>query len=365
MTVINIYDNDFNLLGVLDTFTSIIWRPAYYDIGDFEIYTAATDEAINLLKENRLVVRNTDISVDSSGNITYRNVMIIKNLELKTDVENGDYLIVTGREFKYLLHQRIIWQQTNLTGTTESAIRRLVNENAINPSDSKRKIPNLILGAITGLTETIEKQLTGQYLDESIVEICTTYNYGWEIYGYNNTYVFILYQGLDRSYNQSERPYVVFSDSFDNLYNTDYQLETEKYANTALIAGEGEGTARKTTTVNNSATGLSRYELYVDARDLSQNKDSSTPSEVISDSEYIKLLQERGNEKLAEAAITEGFSGEVLSGSGNNFKYGVDFDLGDVVTVINSYGIQKNVKVLSAIESEDENGIKLIPQFNF
>ena len=46
------------------------------------------------------------------------------------------------------------------------------------------------------------------------------------------------------------------------------------------------------------------------------------------------------------------------------FKYGEDFNLGDVVTVINKYGIQKNVRVLSAIESEDESGTKLLPQFN-
>ena len=46
------------------------------------------------------------------------------------------------------------------------------------------------------------------------------------------------------------------------------------------------------------------------------------------------------------------------------FKYGTDFFIGDIVTVIDKYGIQKNVRVLSAIESEDESGTKLLPQFN-
>lgn len=61
-------------------------------------------------------------------------------------------------------------------------------------------------------------------------------------------------------------------------------------------------------------------------------------------------------------SITEGFSGEVNSDGA--FKYGADFFIGDTVTVINKYGIQKDVVVLSAIESVDENGMKLIPQFN-
>lgn len=361
MSIVNVYDMSFNLIGVIDSYASIIWRPAYYDIGDFEIYLSATHEALNLLQENRLVVRDSDISVDSSGNVTYRNVMIIKNIELITDIENGDYLSVTGRELKFLLHQRIIWSQTNLTGTVEAGLRRLVTENAINPTDTKRKIPNLVLGALAGLTDTIEKQLTGDNLDTAIVEICTAYNYGWEIYGFNNNYVFIIYKGVDRSYGQNVNPYVVFSDSFENLYNTDYQLTTEEYCNTALIGGEGEGVERSYTTINNSNSGLNRFELFVDANDLSSNKDSE---DAIPQDQYIQMLQERGLEKLAEAGITEGFSGEVLSDSTSNYAYGEDFDIGDTVTVINSYGLTKNVIVLSAIESEDESGKKLIPQFN-
>lgn len=359
MTVINVYDMNFNLIGVVDSFVSIIWRPAYYDVGDFEIYLGANPKAIELLQENRLVVRNTDVFVDDSGNVTYKNVMMIKNIDIITDVENGDFLSVTGKELKYLLHQRIIWSQTNLTGTAENGIRRLVNENAVNPSDTKRKIPNLVLGATAGLTDTIEKQITGDSLDKAITEICTTYNYGWEIYGYNGNYVFIVYKGLDRSYGQSERPYVVFSDDFENLFNTEYQLNTENYANTALIGGEGEGVERTYTTLNNTASGLNRYELFVDAKDISSNKDSE---DEIPQSQYLQMLQERGTEKLAEASITEGFSGEVLTTG--QYKYGEDFDIGDTVTVINSYGISKNVMVLSSIESEDENGVSLIPQFN-
>jgi hypothetical protein len=65
---------------------------------------------------------------------------------------------------------------------------------------------------------------------------------------------------------------------------------------------------------------------------------------------------------LASLAITEGFTGEVLSDAA--FKYEADFFLGDTVTVINKYGLTKNVRVLSAIESEDEAGTTLVPQFN-
>ena len=350
---------DFSIEGVVDEYVSCIWRPSYSDIGDFELYVGATKKLLDLLQINRYLVRTTDISIDNQNKVSYQKVMIIKNIELITDVENGDFLSVTGRELKFILHQRIIWKQTNLTGRAEAGIRALVTQNAISPTDSKRVIPNLVLGAGAGLTETIEKQVTGEYLDKTIVEIATAYNYGWDIFIYDSNLVFIIYTGLDRSYNQTDRPYVVFSDSFENLYNTDYQVVTEEYANASLVGGEGEGLERVYVSVGDDKTGLNRFETFTDARDLSSNKDSD---EEIPLATYKELLKERGKENLASLAYTEGFSGEVLSDVA--FKYGEDFDLGDIVTVINEYGISKNVRVLSAIESEDATGTKLLPQFN-
>ena len=358
MNEIYVFDRAFNLLGVIDEYVSTIWRPSYSDIGDFEIYLGATDKAVELLARDHYVVRACDIAVDDYNNVTYKKVMIVKNVDVITDVENGDFLTVTGRELKYLLHQRIVWTQTTLSGTAENAIFRLANENAISPTNAARAIPNLSLGDAAGLTDAIEKQVTGDYLDKAIVDICTAYNYGWEIYVYNDEMKLRVYQGLDRSYSQNERPYVVFSDEFDNLYNTEYQLNTEEYANTTLIGGEGEGLERIYTTVG-EFSGLERFETFTDARDISQNKDSE---DEIGSATYLALLQERGRENLASLSFTEGFSGEVLSDVA--FVYGRDFDLGDLVSVVNKYGIGADVRVLSAIESEDESGTKLVPQFN-
>lgn len=358
MNNVYVLDQSFNIVGVIDEYVSCIWRPAYYDIGDFELYLSAMPELLDLLKINRYLVRTSDIEVNN-GVTTYKKVMIIKNIGLNTDVENGDHLKITGKELKYLLHQRIIWRQTNLTGRAEAGIRALVDQNAINPTDTKRVIPNLILDAGAGLTDMIDKQVTGDYLDQTIVDICTAYNYGWEIFINNQKLVFRVYVGLDRSYGQTERPYVVFSDNFDNLFNTDYQINTEVFANCTLVGGEGEGLNRIYRSVGNELTGLNRYETFTDARDLSQNKGTE---EEIPLATYYSLLEGRGKENLAEFQNTEGFSGEVLNNVA--YKYGIDFYLGDMVTVINHYGITKNVKVLSVIESEDENGSTLVPQFN-
>lgn len=364
MNNIYILSTTFGVEAVIDEYISCIWRPSYSEIGDFELYLNATEKNVDLLRAGCYLVRSSDVSV-SNGMATYKKVMVIKNLEITTDAEDGDFLRVTGRELKFLLHQRIVWQQTTLTGTAENAIRRLITENAINPADDSRVLPGLVLGTTKGFDAAIEKQVTGEYLDIAIVDICKTFNYGWEMYIQANQYiqyselVVDIYEGVDRSYEQTKRPYVVFSEQFENLHNTEYQLNTEEYANTALIGGEGEGLERVYTTVGGDNWGFLRHETFVDARDVSQNKGNENE---ISSDVYLALLAERGQENLANLAITEGFSGEVLSDVA--FKYGKDFFLGDLVSVINKYGISKTVRVLSAIESEDENGTKLLPQFN-
>ena len=356
--MVNLYvlDSSFNVIGVIDSYASLIWRPSYSEVGDFELYVGVTKELVDLLKVNRYLVRDTDVYVDAQGKATYTKVMIIKNHDLATSTEIGDYLTVTGRELKFILHQRIVWTQTNLTGTAENAIRTLVTQNAINPTDVKRKIPNLVLGDSANLTDTIEKQISNDPLDVVITDICQNYEYGWDISVYDGEMILTVYEGIDRSFDQNVIPYVVFSDSFENLYNTDYQLKTEDYANCTLVGGEGEGTARRFATVGGEKTGLDRFETFTNASDVSSNNGQ------IGTSQYTQLLQEKGNEALSQLNFTEGFSGEVLSDVA--FKYGEDFDLGDLVTVINEYGISKNVRVLSAIESEDATGTKLLPQFN-
>lgn len=358
MNSIYILNQSLTLQGIVDEFESLIWRPSYADVGDFEIYVKASGNNLKLLQKDFYVVRGSDISVNN-GVTTYKSVMVIKNIKLTTDVENGDYLTVTGRELKFLLHQRIVWKQTNLQSNTEYAIRRLITENAISPTDSKRVIPNLVLGASSGLTDTINKQVTGAYLDEVVSDICNAYGYGWDIYITDGKFTVKVYQGLDKSYAQFDRPYVIFSEYYDNLYNTEYELNTESYATTTLIAGEGEGNERVTTTVGESYSGLDRYEVFTDARDISQNKDTE---DEITLSDYLLLLQEKGVETLSSLVMTEGFTGEVLSDV--TFKWREDFDLGDIVTVISQYGLSKNVRVTSAIESEDANGVKLLPVFN-
>lgn len=343
----NVYvlNKSFQTIGVIDFATSIIWTTRYYEAGDFEVYTQCTKKAVDLLQEGFYLIRE---DCDMVG--------IIENVTITTDAESGNWLTVTGRDAKSLLARRIVWQQTNLSGNVANNIVTLLNQNIISPSNSSRKISNFTATtpSTSVFTDTFQKQITGDNLYEAILAICLDYSYGFKVTLNNGVFNFELYKGTDRSVNQTVNSHVVFSPEYDNFLGSDYNVTSENYGNVVLVAGEGEGTARKTQTVG-TATGINRYEIFVDSRNTSSNNSE------ITESEYANLLIAEGQEVLAENTKKKSFTGEIDNTRTYIFK--TDYFLGDVITVKNEYGMQEDVRIIEIVECLDENGLTITPSF--
>lgn len=343
-----ILNKDLNAVGLIDDYESLIWTPRYYEPGDFEIYTSASERTLSLLKLDNYVTR---VGSDMVG--------IIESVKIESDPESGDHIIATGRCLKSLLDRRIIWSMTNVSGTVENCMRSLITANAVSPTLTYRAIPKLILGTAQGYTETMEAQFTGDNLLEVVVNLCKQYGYGFKIIlNVDKNFEFQLYKGTDRSYNQSVNPFVVFAPEFENIVSSDYEHDKATLKNACNVAGEGEGSARKMYGVG-STSGLDRREMFVDARDLSSETENET---TLTTAEYNNLLIQRGREKLAENPETVTFEGEVESV--RQFVFDRDYFLGDIVTVKNSYGVIAHPRVIEVIQSHDENGLLTIPAFS-
>lgn len=76
-------------------------------------------------------------------------------------------------------------------------------------------------------------------------------------------------------------------------------------------------------------TGLSRRELFVDARDLQSDSGGETP---LTPEEYAAVLANRGREKLAENSLVQSFEATVRT-MDPTYALGRDFQLGDSITV--------------------------------
>ena len=87
----NVYflDSEFKERLCFGHFNSLIWTKRYYTAGDFELYTPATAEITSILAACPYISRDDD-----------DDVMIVENIKITTDVENGNFYTITGRSLK-------------------------------------------------------------------------------------------------------------------------------------------------------------------------------------------------------------------------------------------------------------------------
>ena len=335
----------FTKIAIIDSAESVIWVKRFNDAGQFELYIPASTSMIELFIENEIIITRDDSNA----------VMSVEDVHLKTDVENGDYLTISGRSVECFLGRRIVPKQTTFQNTTaENVIRSLITQNVINPTVTYRRIDLIALGTARGYTDVINKQVTGKNLLDTISSICKEQNYGFELLFVNGQFVFNLYKGVDRSYNQNVNTFVVFSPEFENIGNTEYTKDKTTLYNAVYVGGEGEGTNRVIVGVGSTA-GLQRREKWVDAR----NESSKTDAGTLTPTEYAYMLAQQGAEEIKQATETTKFDGEIINY--NSYVYGVDYNLGDIVQIINEYGVTGTARITEITEVEDETGYKLYP----
>jgi len=348
-------NSDLEIIGVLDTFLSLIWTDRYWECGDFEISKIPDLEVFQLL-----------------GQVSYLSLpesehsMILDTIEIQTDDEEGSMLIVSGKSLEYILERRIVLNPTVLSGDFQTAIELLLDENVINATDTDRNISLIEFQTTSDTYITsleVDEAYWGENLYEVISSLCRARGVGFKITITDaGMFRFELYSGSDRSYNQSTNPWVVFSPSMENLLNSNFLITSSLQKTMTLVLGEkGIGNYRDTAEVEipgGSPTGINRREMTTDAGDVSRN----TPTGAMTDAEYLTLLQERGLEELNANTIIQSFDGEADTTS--QFIFGEDFFMGDILQIINEYGNEAGSRIIEIIYSQNKAGIKVYPTFS-
>jgi len=340
-----IFDSNLNFKGIIDSFISLQWARKYYKYGEFELQCALNTSNLELLQREYIVYKKGDTE---AGYIEHR--------DLKEDQEGKEVLVLKGKFLTGYLNRRIVWGTKIINDTVENAMRSLVTSECISPSDTNRIIPNLILSTLNSFTPTVNYQVSYANLADELENLSKTSNLGHRVNFdiTNKKLVFDVYQGLDRSANQSANPRAIFSKEFENILEQEFVDSLNNYRNLALVGGIGEGTDRKLATVG-SAAGLDRFELFVDQKSLSNVVDGVT----MSDTDYNNLLIGKGNESLAETKEVQTFDSKTNLNS--NLVYKTDFDLGDIVTCVSKkWSLVLNTRITEIEEVYEENG----PQIN-
>ena len=348
---------DMSNLAAIDAFSSFIWTERYWEYGDFELVLAPSNEMVELFKPDRyLWYEGTN------------ELMIIEDIAISSAIDAGAEMTINGRSLTSLLDRRIVWEATTLKGTISECVKKLLNENIIAASDAKRNVTNLVYREPTTFdpsTITIDSGIEqGESLYDVIESLCRSKRIGFHIFNdpeNDGQFIFQLYNGADHSYAQTTNPYVVFSNDFQSLVNTNVKTTNSTRKNVALVKGpevdeklylgyaELEGT---------SPTGIDRRETFVQASDIKTEDDAQ---QKLPDDQIVEQLNQSGSESLAKLGVETEFDGE--TDQNGQFQYQRDYFMGDICQMDNEYGMSFQSRITEYIRSQDGNGFSAYPSF--
>jgi hypothetical protein len=320
-----IYNQNRELVGIVESFEYLRWTRRYSQCGSFELKAISTPENATLLQEGNIIWKSDD---EEAGIIEY----------LKLSQTDREFITVSGRFATSLLARRIVWGTEKLSGDLSVCVEQLLNHNLINPSDSARQITGISFSS-PNLGVPVSTQISYRNLMDAVTGLCDASDVGIKTV-FNEaagTFTAKLYNGAVSQ--------AVFSKEYENLTEQVYTESETDYANTALIGGEGEG-ADRTFIAITSGSGENRREVFVDAKDL-RTEDFGAG--------YTDALTFRGQSKLNELAMRYTFDTTV--NPHGNLAYKTDFDLGQTVKVVSkAWGVSMTTRITEVEENYDADG---------
>lgn len=302
---LKILDNSLTFIGDIEDYISFYFIRSFFQAKEFQL--VAPIKYIDILKEENFIYLNKN------------KAMIIENLEINEDKEQ---ITVKGRDVKSIIERRIIVppkgrDYDKYSGNTESVVKHYVYISCVNPIDTSRKIPNLIIADNKNRGARINWESRYKNLLSEIETISTSGSIGWFIYIDINLkkLVFDVEIGVDRTATQDNNSRVIFCSEFDNISNAVHTISAVNYRNIAYVGGQGEGTEREVIEVKKgNSLGLKRREVFIDARDISDSGN----------------LSDRGLAKLSKYDNVINTESVALN---NGLIYESDWNLGDIVTI--------------------------------
>ena len=329
ITVYRMDNEVFEQIGEIDRYTSLVWPKSFGDFGNFELHCPVTEHNMELVAEGNIITLGGTLAAK------------MEIITASTDEEYDFEYIVKGRTLECILDSRIVWgiySTDNSEKFPSTMMMELVEQNAVNPTDPNRKIPYLELGTDPQAGKKISHQQTGGSLFFELQDLYEMSGVGFEVQFHprEQRLVFQPVVPVDRSYHNADGNLpVVFDTDTEDIIRSEYYLNSQDEYNVAFVAGEGEGKDRKTTTIDSGVSGFERKETYVDARDVqSEYQDKNGETKTITPEKYMKQLQTRGQKALSEMVKYQTYDGSVRGVGYVAYEYGVDYNVGDIVTMV-------------------------------
>ncbi|MEK5176280.1 siphovirus ReqiPepy6 Gp37-like family protein [Heyndrickxia sp. FSL W8-0496] len=362
---IRILSADMDILGETEAYESMFFTRRFHTFGDNELQINRYKKHADKLLKGNLILVGKDLN----------KVFIIKHREIELDEQGKatENWIIRGLSLQSVVAQRITIPPAYTaydykSGNAETVMKHYIERNIVNPVDPRRKIPQLVIAPNKNRGPSISWQSRYKNLAEEMTEISLATGLGWDVILdlKNKQWVFDVVEGKDVSVNQSVHPPVIFSPQFESLQSLHYTESELNYKNSAYVAGQGEGVERRIVEVGKEV-GLSRHEIFIDARDIPETEDIEVPdgdggttNETIPRpvADIIKDLTDRGNQQLEQLIQEHYLEGQILTYS--PFKYEKDYNLGDITTIQSKdWGVTLDTRITEIKEIYEENGFRI------
>lgn len=350
-----VYNSAKERIGIIQNDESVQWLENYQSPGEVKVVVRVTEDNLALLVDGNRIY-NTDS--DTAARISYVSI---------AEAESEHSIIARADLTAELLSDRVVMATENVTNV-EAAMYAIYAKN-------RRGLP-IEMGTAQGYTERLDMEITWNTVLDALNALAASSGLGYVVGFDPETGIETLkvYKGIDRSVEGSDNYVGYFGTDVGNISNLEITTGTTDLKNVAVVAGEGEGSARTVRIVSlGNVSGENRRELYVDARDIQreaqiavdtgQVDEKGNPiyeyqTKVYTDAEYNALLDARGYEKLAEHLSSFGVTCDIEQ---SNLEYGVDYHLGDRMPVkLTDYGITASAVVSSVNRIYESSGTRVV-----
>ncbi|PAE24083.1 hypothetical protein [Bacillus sp. 7894-2] len=370
---IRVYNEFLDLQIEIDTYGSLIFTRSFFGVGEFELHINRYAYGAEELDKGRIII--LDKQAHKAG------IIMSKEIALDSSGKASENWKFKGYTLDGLISRR--WSvpdpgksHSSFKGDGETVMKKYVEKHFVNPTDPDRKMPRMEVAPNQWRGEPIEWSSRYKELSTEFEQIGMLTGLGWHVYAdvVEKKFVFdvIPQRDMTRGNEQGNTP-IIFSPDFGTIKDQSFTDSDQSYRNVGYVGGQGEDEDREIVVVGSGATGFERIETFIDARDVGgDGEEKKTPEEI------RDLLIQRGERKLAEMGRLLSFESQILTPiireinripgglpiAETPYEYGVDFDLGDRVTVHSkSWGIVLSSPIVEFTEVHEEDGFALEATF--
>lgn len=361
-------DRNFHKQDIIDEFLSFIWTERYYGDSKVELVVPATSDMIKKIPVNTFlgIPESKEPMIletynNEDGKIKLTGISLLSwmdNRFVRTSNKHEDkywYLegMTAGEILATIIQSMCMDGSPYLDGTIDTGID--------NPE--KLVIPGLGLNDYDASGENIKVGVPFGPVYKAMREIAVTYQIGMQItldqvtdesyiLGYRN------YKGLDHTSGQIENPTVRFSPYMESFTDIKEIQSVAAFKTRAYAFAPGNpndlatGLDPGVSNLSDEYTGFDLRALMILAEDI-------TTDQVGTQQNLREVLNSRALDGLAKNTFVEAVDGEIVPTS--QFKYGVDYNLGDIIEVQGNSGVIKTAWVTEYIRSQDQAGEKTYP----